>query len=102
MIQKLSSAAELTTEYRTLARAGLLEHPDCLSWMELGKFYLPWLMSVIRDQDALPEARPWITFAAAEFLSKLLSEQSRVFEFGAGGSTLFFCSTRRRVGDCRT
>jgi FkbM family methyltransferase len=99
MIQKLSSAAELTTEYRTLARAGLLEHPDCLSWMELGKFYLPWLMSVIRDQDALPEARPWITFAAAEFLSKLLSEQSRVFEFGAGGSTLFFA---RRVGELVT
>lgn len=40
---------------------------------------------------------PWISFAAIDFLSKWLQESMNVFEWGAGGSTLFFASRVNRV-----
>src|SRR5437762_813163 len=35
---------------------------------------------------------PWISFAAIDFLSEWLQKSMDVFEWGAGGSTLFFAS----------
>ena len=39
---------------------------------------------------------PWITFAAITYLKQVLSPDMRVFEYGTGGSTLFFA---RRVAE---
>jgi len=99
VVDKLCSIPELTKEYRSLAKAALVEHRDCLSQEDLKRFYFPWLASILRKQDVRPEARPWITFAAARFLSGILTSQSRVFEFGVGGSTLYFA---QRVGELVT
>lgn len=38
---------------------------------------------------AIRDRRPWVTYAAAEFLAPHIAGQ-RVFEWGAGGSTLWF------------
>jgi hypothetical protein len=56
-------------------------------------------------RERLPGARfierraSWITFPAARFLESLVSRESRVFEYGAGGSTRFFAG---RVGELVT
>jgi hypothetical protein len=48
-----------------------------------------WLAS--RRRDYLLRARvPWITFDAAEFLASRVRPGWRVFEYGSGGSTLFW------------
>ena len=36
------------------------------------------------------DGTPWVTYAAINFLSRSLTEQMRVFEWGVGGSTIFF------------
>jgi len=50
------------------------------------------MASICLQREPLSVARPWITFPAARFLESLLLADSRVFEYGAGGSTLFFGS----------
>lgn len=48
----------------------------------------------LRGPGPLDDAAPWVTFAAARFLERTLTPCMRVFEWGSGGSTLFF---RRRA-----
>lgn len=60
------------------------------------------LLPALRDYPAwrralaggspLDDAQPWITFAAARFLRRIVSHGTRVFEWGSGGSTLFLAN----------
>jgi hypothetical protein len=56
-----------------------------------------WLRSQRPGRSPLGDERPWITFGALEFLEPALRPELRAFEFGSGGSTLFF-SRRLREG----
>jgi hypothetical protein len=40
--------------------------------------------------DFLAEASPWMCYPAVEQLSRVLSRNSKVFEYGSGGSTIYF------------
>ncbi|PSP13900.1 MAG: hypothetical protein BRC50_05380 [Cyanobacteria bacterium SW_11_48_12] len=63
------------------------------------RFYSKWKYS-IQNKDGntpLESGKPWITFAAIEFLEKTLSDNDRVFEYGTGGSTIFFAKRAKRV-----
>lgn len=53
------------------------------------------LRSMAHARDPLRRDEPWITFPAIDWLERVLTPDARVFEFGSGGSTLFFA---RRVG----
>jgi len=92
LFDTIRSVPGLTREYRSLARKALAEHPQCVTRESLKKFYWPWMASLCLQREPLSVARPWITFPAARFLDSLLSPASRIFEYGAGGSTLFFAS----------
>jgi hypothetical protein len=51
----------------------------------------PWALSAFARSTTPFSARsPWIVHGAAQFLGERLRLDMRVFEFGAGGSTLFF------------
>lgn len=50
----------------------------------------PWLGS--QSRSALSDGRPWVTYGAARALRRIVTPSSRVLEFGAGGSTVFFGS----------
>lgn len=82
-------------EYRRECERLLRDHPGCLSEKDLQGFLPEWLASL--DRDALRDARPWITFPAARALENLLTPDSRVLEYGAGGSTLFFAKRVRTL-----
>jgi predicted O-methyltransferase YrrM len=41
-------------------------------------------------KTALDDGMPWITFRAFDFLRTILSSKMQIFEFGMGGSTIFF------------
>jgi FkbM family methyltransferase len=85
---KTARSKELFVEYWRAGEKLLEQYPNSISLDELDGFLLPWLASL--GQSPLKDARPWITFAAARFLEQQVSLDSRVFEYGAGGSTLFF------------
>ena len=40
---------------------------------------------------------PWITFPAIDFLDNLMLSKSKILEFGAGASTIFFANRAREV-----
>ena len=56
----------------------------------LSRWYPDWLRSLQSSGTRFVDRRPWINFDAVTSLEKLVHHSSRVFEYGCGGSTLFF------------
>ena len=54
------------------------------------KYVLPWLSSLVWRSSALSQRVPWIVYAARHHLETRLLPGSHVFEYGSGGSTLWF------------
>jgi len=53
--------------------------------------YVPaWLETVWSGSSPLERRHPWMTYSAIQWLRRTLTPEMRVFEFGSGGSTLFF------------
>lgn len=53
------------------------------------KYLLPWLKS-FRQDYFLHKPSPWLSFGAIDFIQSRLVKDMRVFEYGSGGSTLFW------------
>lgn len=70
-------------------------------YLNLIRFYPVWshyLKSKIKNNKTpLEDGIPWIGFGAIDFLNKHLSEKDVVFEYGAGGSTIFFAKRVKQV-----
>lgn len=49
----------------------------------------------VRGRQPLQLGLPWMSFAAIDYLERTVGPDTRVFEWGSGGSTLFFA---RRAG----
>jgi hypothetical protein len=54
------------------------------------RFFPGWLRSF--GQSSIRDGVPWLPFELIEWLDKQLSPQMHVFEFGSGGSTIYFAS----------
>lgn len=50
-----------------------------------------------QQPDFLAEAKPWMCFPAVERLDQLLDADAKVFEYGSGGSTIYFAQRAREV-----
>jgi hypothetical protein len=66
----------------------LVKHP-----MMVGGY----LSSNVSKKAPIDLQLPWISFAAIGFLNNWLKESMEIFEWGAGGSTLFFASRTKNV-----
>ena len=69
----------------------LARHPRELRYAHL------WLRSLLPGHNPLDDERPWITFRAIQWLRSYLQPEMRVFEYGAGGSTLFLAKRVREL-----
>jgi len=78
---------DLVRTYRREGQKALAT--GCLSAGELAVYFAPWFLSVYFN-GGLTAARAPTSFPAAKFLEGLITRESRVFEYGAGASTLFF------------
>jgi predicted O-methyltransferase YrrM len=45
----------------------------------------------------LDDELPWITFPAIQFLKRIIQPEMKIFEYGIGGSTLFFAKRVKEV-----
>lgn len=82
----LSEAARLKHEY-----------PEGFKFWELVRSFPRWLSNLNAGTNSLAGDQPWITFAAIRFLGKILTKDTCVFEYGVGGSTVFFARRARHV-----
>ena len=56
-----------------------------------------WIATTFLGRDLLTAGWPWITFPAMRWLTSYLRPSMSVFEWGSGGSTLFFAQRVARV-----
>lgn len=61
------------------------------------RFLVPFLRSLGPKRSPLTDATPWLTFGAIRWLASNIDSTMRVFEYGSGGSTLFFANRVREV-----
>lgn len=52
--------------------------------------FFKWWESRKVETDTIHVGAPWMVFAAVSFLKKWLKKDMKVFEYGSGGSTVFF------------
>jgi predicted O-methyltransferase YrrM len=80
--------------YASHAGRVALRRPDCFRPGDLLRQLPAWWAS----QDGhVSEEIPWLCFSAIELLDRYLRPEMRVFEWGSGGSTLFFSRRVSRV-----
>jgi hypothetical protein len=60
-------------------------------------YYGQWLSSFRAGRSSVQDEWPWINFPALEVLMHAVKPGFKVFEFGGGGSTLFFCKRGAEV-----
>lgn len=68
-----------------------------ISVINLVRLFLKWNKLQDNSSSPLDSKIPWITLLAIEFLEKHLDVNMKVFEYGSGGSTLFFAKRVKEV-----
>ena len=61
------------------------------------KQFSQWYKDKKSSNTTLNRALPWMTYDAIDFLSDICKRDMHVFEWGSGGSTLFFASRCKQV-----
>ncbi len=74
--------------------------PQQFNLWSLIRFFPAWYRSLDSAANPLNDRSPWITFAAIAFLERILTEDMWVYEYGVGGSTLFFSARVKAVVSC--
>jgi hypothetical protein len=73
------------------------DYPDHFNIWDLVKLFPRWRTSLKEKSNPLKDEQPWITFSALDFLEKTLTKDMRVYEYGMGGSTLFFAKRVKEI-----
>ncbi len=64
---------------------------------QIWSYHRRWAASFEPGRNSMSDELPWLTFSAIDFLQNQASPKSKIFEFGGGGSTLFFCKNVAQV-----
>jgi predicted O-methyltransferase YrrM len=59
-----------------------------------------WYSSQRPSANPVTDQRPWITYGAIKFLERVVTSEMRIYEYGAGGSTIFFALRAKKVFTC--
>ena len=62
----------------------------CLTEPRQFKYILRWRKSLKKGHSPLIDEAPWLTYGAIEYLGKIIKPHMKVFEYGSGGSTIWF------------
>jgi hypothetical protein len=79
---------------KAIAKEILYGNPGIL---ESRAYYGQWQDSLAPGRNSVVDEQPWITFPVISILDKSITKASKVFEFGGGGSTLFFINRAAEV-----
>ncbi len=62
-----------------------------LHFQQMTAYFPKWKEALQPGHNSMADESAWITFPALDYLNNWLRPTHRVFEYGGGGSTLFFC-----------
>jgi hypothetical protein len=75
----------------------LLKHPNLKTLYWAGRSFPSWQRSLLPSRNSVADKQPWLTFSAINKIKSILNDQMRVFEYGSGGSTLFWSQRVKEV-----
>jgi hypothetical protein len=75
----------------------LLKHPGVNTLKAIFKFAGSWYRFNDPTKNSINEKIPWVCFSAIERIKKIIRRDMIVFEYGSGGSTLFWASRVKEV-----
>jgi hypothetical protein len=85
----LTPAFQQLVHYRSLAlKFEEYHHRPCphLYW----RWFWSWHQSIWKKRTAVLDRQPWVTFDSKKTIGRFARPGAKVFEFGMGGSTLYF------------
>ncbi len=59
--------------------------------------FFKWYKSLFSTKSVFDKKIPWIVFFSMPFLKKVIKKSSIIFEYGTGGSTLFFAKRGNKI-----
>lgn len=74
-----------------------IKKPSAVNVFDLIKYFPDWWSSLSPQRNSLADNKPWIAFAAIKFLENILHKEMVVYEYGSGGSTIFFAKRVKKV-----
>lgn len=75
----------------------ILHAKDLKEFQQIWRNKKSWSASFSEGRNSVSDELPWINFFARDFLKQNLQPDFKVFEFGGGGSTLYFCKNVAEV-----
>jgi hypothetical protein len=64
---------------------------------KLIKWYFHWLSCIIGQHSPLGDELPWVTYEAIDWMANHINKDMILFEWGSGGSTIFFSNRVKKV-----
>lgn len=86
----MQSEAEFFKTYCRNWRNYHREHGRAVSIISAVRYYIPWRASLQPGRSPLADRVPWVVYSASKVIGPLAKAGTKVFEYGMGGSTLFF------------
>jgi hypothetical protein len=96
-MQSLGREVYVARQYKRIASNCIRQNPGSFGWADALRFYLPWRETMEADGHCLENELPWMTFPAISHLRDFVEPSMRVFEYGSGGSTVFFANRVHEV-----
>jgi SAM-dependent methyltransferase len=86
-----------TITYLKISAKGLFKRPRLKTLYSSFKYYFAWRRYHGTGRNSVIDKMPWLSFSAIDFLKKTVQPDMLVFEYGSGGSTLFWASRTKYV-----
>jgi hypothetical protein len=86
-----------TVIYFKMFAKEMLRKPSRKIFFGAVRYFPSWRRSLLNDKNSVSDSMPWLAFAAIDFLRKIIRPEMSVFEYGSGGSTLFWSQHVRNV-----
>ncbi|HYJ38888.1 MAG TPA: hypothetical protein VEV87_09740 [Chitinophagaceae bacterium] len=83
--------------YVKMSIRALKRSPSVKTLSYLFRYFSPWRKYLVKERNSVIDKQPWLTFPAIDFIKGVLNPGMRVFEFGSGGSTLFWAYRTKEV-----
>lgn len=95
-MKKRTVSRDLVVYFLSSARWLLLKGEVRLFFRDLS-FFKQWRQYRVSLKGTLDHRVPWLVFGCIRFLDTWLRKDMQVFEYGSGGSTLYFAERTKRV-----
>src|ERR1700730_12967100 len=83
--------------YLKMIIKGVFRRPRFKTLYSCIRYYFAWRQYHGTGRNSVIDKMPWLSFSAIAFLQKAAAPDMLVFEYGSGGSTLFWTSKTKYV-----